>query len=105
MARFDIYANAGKSKKSTPFLIDVQSDVISGLATRIVIPLRNLNVYENVEAPGDLFPLIAVNGKKYLLDTPQLAAVPLFELKEKIGTAAAFRTVILDALDRVFGAY
>ncbi|MBC3807885.1 CcdB family protein [Undibacterium seohonense] len=105
MARFDVYANLGKSKKTAPYLVDVQSNVISGLATRIVIPLRNLNAYKNVEAPGDLFPLIAVNGKKYLLDTPQLAAIPMIELTEKIGSAAAFQPAILDALDRVFGAY
>ncbi|MBC3875161.1 CcdB family protein [Undibacterium flavidum] len=43
MARFDVYANTGKSKKATPFLIDVQSNVISGLATRIVIPLHDLS--------------------------------------------------------------
>jgi toxin CcdB len=105
MARFDVYANMGKSQKTTPFLIDVQSNVISGLATRIVIPLRNLNAFKNVEAPADLFPIITVNGKKYLLDTPQLAAIPLIELKEKVDIAAAFQTEILNALDRVFGAY
>lgn len=105
MARFDVYVNTGKSKKTTPFLIDVQSNVISGLATRIVIPLRNLTVFKNVEAPADLFPIITINGKKYLLDTPQLAAIPLIELKEKVDTASAFQATILDALDRVFGAY
>lgn len=105
MARFDVYANTGKSKKTTPFLIDVQSNVISGLATRIVIPLRSLNAFKNVEAPEDLFPTILVNGKKYLLDTPQLAAIPSQELKEKVGTAAVSQTAILNALDRVFGAY
>ncbi|MFZ6799009.1 hypothetical protein [Undibacterium sp. Di24W] len=40
-----------------------------------------------------------------MLDTPQLAAIPLIELKEKVDTAAAFQTAIFDALDRLFGAY
>ncbi|MGS0744101.1 CcdB family protein [Glaciimonas sp. GG7] len=105
MARFDIYSNRGKSKKTTPYLIDVQSNVISGLATRTVIPLRALTEFAGVRLPDDLCPMISVLGDDYFLDTPQLAAIPLSALTDKVGSAEEYRLHILAALDRAFGAY
>lgn len=105
MARFDIYDNPGKNKASIPYLVDVQSNVISGLATRIVIPLRAMAGFSSLVLPADLFPIISVNGEDYFLDTPQMGAIPLSEVKVKIGTAKAYQFDIQTALDRVFGAY
>jgi hypothetical protein len=62
MGRFDIYRNPGKNKESIPYLVDVQSNVISGLSTRIVVPLRTLAKFSALDLPADLFPIIAVNG-------------------------------------------
>ena len=105
MARFDICANPGKNQKSIPFLIDVQSNVISGLASRIVIPLRASSYFTLTNLPADLFPLIDVNGTACVLDTPQLGAIPLRELKSKVGSAKSQQAEIQLALDRAFGAY
>jgi toxin CcdB len=104
MARFDIYCNPGKNKESIPYLLDVQSNVISGLATRIVIPLRALSRF-SMQPPGDLFPVIDVDGVPHFLDTPQMGAIPFSELKVKAGSAHAHQFDIQTALDRVFGAY
>ena len=41
MARFDVYANTGGHADTTPYLLDVQSDLLDGLDSRVVIPLRN----------------------------------------------------------------
>lgn len=105
MARFDVYRNEGRSAKTAPYLIDVQSNVISGLATRIVIPLRSLAAFGSVTLPEDLFPMIPVLGKKYFIDTPQLAAIPASELKSRIGSFQDYQFEIQAALDRVFGAH
>jgi toxin CcdB len=40
MARFDVYATPGRHVDSTPYLLDVQSDLLDGLDSRVVIPLR-----------------------------------------------------------------
>lgn len=40
MARFDVYANSAGKVDDVPYLLDVQSDVLSALDTRVVIPLR-----------------------------------------------------------------
>jgi len=79
--------------------------VISGLATRIVIPLRHLAGFSKLTLPPDLFPLIVIDGKEYFLDTPQLGAIPSNELKIKAGSAQDYRLEIQAALDRVFGSY
>lgn len=105
MARFDIYSNPGKNQKSIPFLIDVQSNVISGLASRLVIPLRPLSSFARMSLPEELFPMIVVNGTRYVLDTPQLGAIPSRELTSKIASAKGQQADIQAALDRVFGAY
>lgn len=105
MARFDIYSNPGKNRKSVPFLVDIQSNVISGLATRVVVPLRPLATFASLSLPGDLFPLIAIDGVDHFLDMPQMGAIPSTELKSKVGSAQAHQFAIQSALDRVFGAY
>lgn len=105
MARFDVYANPGRNKASIPYLVEVQSNVISGLATRIVIPLRSLAGFSAAKLPADLFPIIQVDGHECFLDTPQMGAIPLAELKVRAGSAVEHRAAIQTALDRVFGAY
>ena len=105
MARFDIYRNPGRNRAGIPYLIDVQSNVISGLATRIVIPLRTLAAFSALALPDDLFPIITVDGLDHFLDTPQLGAIPLSELKVAVGSAQQHQFAIQTALDRVFGAY
>lgn len=105
MARFDIYANPGRNHRNIPYLIDVQSNVISGLATRVVVPLRPLAEFSPVTLPPDLFPLIVIDGEDYVLDTPQLGAIPAHELKTRIASAREDQFDIQAALDRVFGAY
>jgi len=49
MARFDVYANPGIHATTTPYLLDVQSDLLDGLDTRMVIPLRSLKTFPNVK--------------------------------------------------------
>lgn len=105
MARFDIYVNPGRSHRNIPYLVDVQSNVISGLATRIVVPLRPLAAFSSVALPTDLFPIIPIDGEDYVLDTPQLGAIPLAELKTRVASARESQFVIQTALDRAFGAY
>lgn len=103
MARFDIYRNSGSHQVSTPYLIDVQSNVLEPLNTRVVIPLTRLDHFLKVPLPKDLIPIIQIEGIACLLDTPKLAAIPKHELKVWVATADA--QDVIAALDRLFGAY
>jgi len=105
MSRFDVFVNPGRNSRNIPYLIDVQSNVISGLATRIVIPLRPLSAFPSMTPPPDLFPIIAIDGEDYVMDTPQLGAIPGKELKVSVASAREYQFAIQSALDRLFGAY
>jgi toxin CcdB len=105
MSRFDIFANPGKNRHNIPYLVDVQSNVISGLGTRVVVPLRPLSTFPSMALPTDLFPIIAVNGEDHVMDTPQLGAFPLSELKINVASGGAYQFEIQSALDRLLGAY
>ena len=105
MVRFDVYRNPSKNRSSIPFLMDVQSNVISGLATRIVIPMRLLSTVESDSLPGDIFPIQVVEGESYFLDTPQLGAIPAQELTVPVLGVIVDRFKIVAALDRAFGSY
>lgn len=105
MARFDVYLNPGRNRDTIPYLLEVQSNVISGLASRLVIPLRTLHGFDALSLPTDLFPLIEIDSVEHFLDTPQMAAIPTAELKTRIGTLQSRQADIQTALNRVFVAY
>ncbi|MGQ0697984.1 MAG: CcdB family protein [Panacagrimonas sp.] len=97
MARFSIYRNPRpKSRLHAPFLLDVQSDLVS-TRLRVVIPLiepeyfgppiRNLN------------PVLAVQGRKFVLSPVEIGSLPLADLKEPVASLAAQADEILNAID------
>lgn len=102
MARFDVYRNAGKQSAETPYLVDVQSDLLHGLDTRIVVPLRRRDRFSSVAIPGNLIPIIEVEGIECLLEIPKLAAVPRQLLKSPVVSLADKQFEITGALDFLF---
>ncbi|MFM1880826.1 MAG: Toxin CcdB [Pseudomonadota bacterium] len=48
MARFDVYINPSSEATTTPYLLDVQSNLLDGLDSRMVIPLRSLRYFPRV---------------------------------------------------------
>lgn len=105
MPRFDVYANPGSHAKTTPFLVDVQSDLLDGLDTRMVIPLRRLDHFAAVRLPSHLTPVLQIEGQTCLLETPKMAAVPLRSLKNPVASLASEQKLITAALDFLFQGY
>jgi toxin CcdB len=99
MARFDVYPNPGAHANSTPYLLDVQCDLLDGLDSRMVIPLRSLEHFAKVKLPTRLTPVLQVNGKDYLLETPKMGAVPKRILKTSLACLANEQNQITGALD------
>ncbi|TBR43544.1 plasmid maintenance protein CcdB [Marinomonas agarivorans] len=99
MAQFDVYLNPSKTtKKYLPYLLDIQSPLLSDLSSRIVIPLGFKSAFKN-EAMDRLTPEVSYEGAQFLILTPQLSSVPLSILKEPIGTLSHFRNEIIGSLD------
>lgn len=99
VAQFDVYPNRNsRTRDAYPFLVDVQSPVISELATRIVIPLAAGSVLRGGALTG-LTPEINYKGQALLLMTPQLSSVPVRELRNPVGSLEHMRTEVIAALD------
>ena len=105
MARFDVYANPGSHADTTPYLLDVQSDLLDGLDSRVVIPLRSLKHFPKIRLPTRLTPVFAIEGTDCLLETPKLGAVPLRVLKSPVTSLAHAQEQITAALDFLFQGY
>ena len=102
MAQFDVYRNAGPATRARiPYLLDVQSELLDRLATRIVVPLCKPDVLSGKPAER-LSPAFEVEGRKVLMLTPELAGVPRKSLGERIANLAHERRAIIGALDIAF---
>lgn len=95
--QFTIYRNKGNAR-FYPYLLNVQSDIIGELHTRMVIPLIPLADFAGRPAQR-LNPVITVEGGKYLVLTHEMAAVRLAQLGEVVTDAQESRQVIKGAID------
>ena len=99
MRQFDVYVNPSKStRKAYPFIVDIQSDIISDITTRIVLPLGRKANFKNEELKR-LTPTIEYEGEELLLLVPQIASIPAKALKSPIGSHSHLRDEIVAALD------
>jgi toxin CcdB len=99
VARFDVYTAA-----TTPhLLLDVQADLLSDFATRIVVPL--ILAEEAPKPARRLNPEFSIGGHYYIMVTQFIAAVQVNELREKVTDLSAHRDRILIALDMAFTGY
>ena len=101
MARFDVYRNPRReTAREVPFLLDVQSDLLEGMETRVVVPMRAASA---VKRPvSRLNPVFQVAGAEVIMDTPQLAGVPASLLKKPVGSLRSDAFEIQNALDFLF---
>ncbi|MBI1921196.1 MAG: CcdB family protein [Geobacter sp.] len=101
MAQFDVYENRNPAtKKSIPYLLDVQADLLDNLATRAVVPL--FTVAAMGKAAGHLNPQFKIKRTTVIMSTAELAGVNLNVLGEKVCSLTNDRNEIIAALDFLF---
>jgi toxin CcdB len=106
MARFDVYPNPGTHADTTPYLLDVQNDLLADLDTRVVVPLRSLKKFPDVSLSDRLTPPLTVKGEEFLLETPKMGAVPKRILRLPATTLSqSQQDKITVALDFLFHGY
>jgi toxin CcdB len=99
MNQYYLYKNENKSsKKIYPFFVDVQSDLLDGLNSRVVIPLSLDKATDKTNAKN-LCPIFDIEGKKYILLTHQMTSVPVSLLKKNSGSLEKYRYEIIGAID------
>lgn len=96
MARFDIFDN----RDGAGYLLDVQSDLLNGLNTRVVVPLLPKS---SAPSPAQrLNPVFSIEGLEFVMATQYMAAVPEGELRSGVGNLAERQEEISAALDMLF---
>jgi toxin CcdB len=99
MPQFAVYKNRNETTRGRfPLLLDVQSDLLEPLNTRVIVPL-SLATAAKTRAMEALTPKLAVAGKEYVMVTPQLAGISMRELGPIVDTLSGERTKIISALD------
>jgi toxin CcdB len=96
MARYDVFV--GTSEGS--YLLDVQTDLIDYLKTRVVVPL--LPSGSTPPPIRKLNPVFEINGLKVVMATHLLATVPISELGESRLNLTKHHFEIAGALDMLF---
>jgi toxin CcdB len=98
--QFDVVANPEAADAAyRPYLVILQSDLVSGLRSTMVAPLV---AREQMAGAQRMNPIFTINGAEYWLATHELFAVEQRMLREKIASLADHHDTIIAALDFVF---
>jgi toxin CcdB len=99
MPQFAVYKNRNEATRGRfPLLLDVQSDLLDALNTRVVVPLIPA-APAKARAMETLTPKLPVAGKEYVMVTPQLAGISVRELGAIVDIVSSERAKIIGALD------
>lgn len=99
MGQFTLYLNNDKnSKKTYPYFVDVQNNLLSDLNSRLVIPLTPAKKV-NEKVAQKLCPTVSIDGEEYILVTNQMTTVPKSILKSEVDSLEHYRYQIIDAID------
>ncbi|MHA6288750.1 CcdB family protein [Maricaulis sp. CAU 1757] len=99
MARFDVYQ---LKNRDGALVVDVQANLLSELASRVVIPLVPIRP-GSAESDDRLKPVLQVAGSSYTLLTTDIAARPLSRFARTVDNVeATHRDDIVAALDFLF---
>jgi len=101
MAQFDVYENTNPvTKKTFPYLLDVQTDLLDNLTTRVVVPLITASAMGT--AAKHLNPRFKIKRTTVVMSTAELAGVSVHVLGDKVCSLTEQRNEIIAALDFLF---
>jgi len=93
VARFDVFPNP----EGPGFLLDVQADILEGLATRVVIPLLPVEMVPRSEPR--LNPIFEIDEAAHMLVTHYIASVPASVLRRPVANLSEDADTITRASD------
>ena len=103
MPQFDVVANPDADESAyRPYLVVLQSDLVSGLSSTVVAPLVPR---DQMRGASRMNPIVTVDGKEFWLATHELFAVDRRMLHKTVTSLAQERSAIITALDFVFTGY
>ncbi|HTP83027.1 MAG TPA: CcdB family protein [Alphaproteobacteria bacterium] len=97
MAQFDVFL----SPTGRGYVLDVQADLLRDLKTRLVVPL--MLVADAPPALKRLHPQFEIAGRRTMMATQFMAAIPADELQNFVASLASERYAIIGAIDFLLG--
>ena len=99
--QFDVYDNPSPRMRDVyPYVMEVQSDLLSSLATRMVVPLA-ITTLAATDLPRRLCPVFTLNGKSLMLVPFEAAPLDKRLLKVEITSMRQRSNEIVSAMDAV----
>lgn len=96
MARYDAFPNP----EGPGYVLDVQTDLLEGFDTRVVVPL--VEKTPAITLIPRLHPVFDIDGKSYVMATHLLLALPQAILRNRKANFAGRHNDIIAALDMIF---
>jgi toxin CcdB len=97
MLQLAVYRNPRPgSRKHAPFLLDVQSDLVTA-GLRVVVPLVEPDYFG--PPMKRLNPVLRVLGHDYILAPLEIGSLPTENLRDPVASLSGNRSEIMDALD------
>lgn len=99
--QFDVYENPSpRMREHYPFVVDIQSDLLGSLATRMVVPLAVTALAAN-KLPRQLCPMFSVAGLDLMLVPFEAAPLDKRLLKAKVASLQTRAHEVVAAMDAV----
>ena len=99
--QFDVYDNPSpRMRDQYPFVVDIQSNLLSSLATRMVVPLAVTSLAAK-ELPQRLCPVFTMRRKSLMLVPFEAAPLDKRLLKTEIASIRDRASDIIAAMDAV----
>lgn len=101
MPQFHLYRNSNKAtQKNYPYLLDIQSDLLSDLRTTVVIPLMPKRIAGS-HAISKLNPVIRIKNEQFVVMTQSLAGIDRNILGDSVADLTHYRAEVFAAIDFV----
>lgn len=99
--QFSVYENPSpRMRDQYPYVVDVQSDLLSSLATRMVMPLAVTALPAN-DLPRRLCPIFVIGGKHLMLVPFEAAPLDKRLLRTEISSIRGRSHEVVEAMDAV----
>jgi toxin CcdB len=99
--QFDVYDNPSpRMREHYPFVVDIQSDLLGSLATRMVVPLA-VTALSASQLPRQLCPMFEVAGQNLMLIPFEAAPLDKRLLKTKTASLRGRAHELVAAMDAV----
>ncbi len=101
MSQFSVYKNKNsRTKKTFPYLLDIQSDLLGQLRTTVVIPLGKYSTVKD-QVITRLCPIVEIDGNKYAALTQQIAGIEKSLLGTNVTNISDYKSEFIDAIDLI----